>query len=171
MEAKFKVINTVISELEKGYVIEVGILGEQASSIHKVENEKGELVMPKQPLTNAFIGAVHEYGSISRNIPERSFLRTPLASRVPLLIKANVDTLVQYLATGRFKKWLEGMAIKAENVVREAFHTSGWGSWKDLKPATIRRRKKGKNGGSPLPLLDTGQLSDSITSRVVTNED
>lgn len=171
MEAKFQVINTIIKELNKGYILEVGIMGEKASQIHKVQNEDGELVTPKEPLTNAFIGAVHEYGSISRNIPARSFLRMPLESRFGMMVKANLKSLVEYLANGRFRQWLEKAGLKAENIVQEAFHSSGWGSWKPLKPSTLRHRKKGHNGEAPLPLLDTGQLSASISSRVVTNED
>lgn len=167
MEAKFTVTNRIIKELEKGYVIEVGIMGEQAAAVHKEEDEKGNLVMPKRPLTNAFLGAIHEYGSVERNIPARSFLRMPLESRFPLIIRANAKSLVEYLAQGRFKEWLIKLGLKAENIVNEAFNTSGWGMWPALKQSTVRRRKKGKKYNNPLPLLDTGQLSSSISSRVV----
>lgn len=171
MKAKFAVTNTILKELKKGFIVEVGIMGEQAAAIHKVRNDDDELVEPKKPVTNAFIGAVHEYGCVSRNIPARSFLRMPLESRMPLVLKASADSLVEYLAKGRLREWLVQLGAKAEKIVNEAFHTSGWGTWKALKASTIRHRKKGKEYNAPMPLLDTGQLSASISSRVVSNED
>lgn len=171
MDAKLKVTNTILNELKKGYAIEVGILGEKAREIHLIENEDGELVEPKRAVTNAYIGAVHEYGCVSRNIPERSFLRVPLESRFPMLLRANIKSMLEYLSAGRFREWLVSMGLKAEDIVSEAFETSGWGTWKALKASTIRHRKKGKEYNAPMPLLDTGQLSRSIASRVVSNED
>lgn len=44
-------------------------------------------------------------------------------------------------------------------------------AWPKLKPATIRRRRKGKNKGRPdQPLVDSGLLRNSITSQVTRDE-
>lgn len=171
MIAKFDGINKIIKELDKGYAINVGIMGEQATTVHKVKNEDGELVTPKQPLTNAFIGAVHEFGSISHNIPARSFLRMPLRTKLPEILKLHSMGMIRSILENRFPRWLQNLAMACENVVQDAFDTSGFGTWQPLKPATLRHRKKSKIAGEkPLPLVDTGQLRSSISSEVVVNE-
>lgn len=165
MEARFKNIDTIIKELDKGLVLEVGIMGEKASEVHKVKNEKGELVSPQKPLTNAFIGAVHEYGSVSRGIPARSFLRMPIRMKLASVLQKAGLFFVDMVKKGKYAQWLGNLGLELEDVIYEAFHSRGFGQWQALKPQTIKRK------GSDMPLLDTGQLSASISSRVVMYED
>ena len=170
MIAKFKGINTILKELGKGYAINVGIMGSKADDIHKIKNEKGEWVEPKEPLTNGFIGAIHEFGSVSRNIPARSFLRFPLRIGLPTKLRLNQKGMVNALLQGTFKNWLTKLGFACEEIVDHAFESSGDGSWKPLKASTIRARKK-KGADKFLPLIDTGQLRRSISSEVVVDED
>lgn len=161
MIAKFDGINKIIKELDKGYAINVGIMGEKANKEH--DSESG--------LTNAFIGAVHEFGSISHNIPARSFLRMPLRTKLPDILKLHTTGMIKSILENRFPRWLQNLAMACENVVQDAFDTSGFGTWQPLKPSTLRHRKKSKIAGEkPLPLVDTGQLRSSISSEVVVNE-
>jgi len=114
--------------------------------------------------TNAGIGAIHEYGAPVVGIPQRSFLRLPLtlkAKEIFALLKkdlkfSKIDT----------KKALGRLGAKGQSVVLEAFDTQGNGKWAELKPSTVRGRKKGSGEGTDKPLRDTGQLKQSITFEV-----
>lgn len=129
----------------------VGILGAKATQAHN-----------KTELTNADVGALHEFGAA--NIPRRSFLQYPLETFMGKWIKSNKDTYFATLKEGTVKKFYVAMGFEAERIIDEAFSTSGYGTWPPNAPVTIKIK------GSSMPLLDTGQLKNSITS-VVLNED
>lgn len=136
--------------LSDNYKTRVGIIGDKAAVMHSNTNQ-----------TNASIGAVHELGSLSQNIPARSFIKIPLEIKVFEWIKKNRAGYKAMLEQGNLKNWYEKLGIAAESIIKEAFASSGFGKWKPLKKETIRRK------GSDGILLDTGQLRDSISSRVV----
>jgi phage gpG-like protein len=162
MQAKFTNINRILSQIDGSYSVNVGIMGSKASKTHKDKKKK------KTKLTNGELGAIHEFGSISRGIPARSFLRYPIQFHFPMWLRENKKSFIKYLIQGRYLQWLEIMGGAAENIVQNAFDTSGFGMWKPLKPATIKARKKSKIAGeSALPLIDTSELRRSITSEVV----
>lgn len=130
---------------------------------------------------NAEIGAIHEFGvtggvspfkqpGISKspvknpniNLPERSFLRMPLITRLPEAIaaqgraawrKAILDKGVVFA--------LKNLGVLAEGIVQDAFATGGFGTWAKLKKSTIRRK------GSDAILVDKAELRQSVTSRVI----
>lgn len=135
--------------LEDSLKTRVGILGEKANEAH------GEGV------TNGYIGAVHEFGSVSRGIPPRSFLRMPLELKIWEWIKKNKDRYKEMLEAGSLRKWYVALGLRAEEIIDEAFTTRGFGKWQALKPRTVKRK------GSDMPLIDTGQLRASITSQVL----
>lgn len=143
---------TVKGALEDSFKTRVGILGSKASAEH------GE------GMTNVEIGSIHEFGSISRNIPARSFLRIPLEEHIWEWVKKNKDKYEKLIETSSVEKWYVALGFEAERIVDEAFTTSGYGKWKPLKPITIRRK------GSAMPLIDTGQLRASITSQVINDK-
>lgn len=100
------------------------------------------------------VGARHEFGE---GVPVRSFLR------VPFSIKN--DEIKQYIAN-RFKAVYEGsdaekelglIGEKGKQISHDAFSSKGYGTWEDLKPATIRQK------GSSTILIDKGILRASIT--------
>lgn len=142
--------------LEDKYKTRVGILGSKASQQHKGGKEN---------LTNAFLGSIHEFGSFSRNIPPRSFLRMPLEEKIGEWIKKNKDRYYTLLTEGNLRKFYVAMGFEAEKIIDEAFASSGFGKWAPDSPATI------KNKGSAMPLLDTGQLRNSVTSRVMADDE
>jgi phage gpG-like protein len=118
-----------------------------------------------EALTNAEIGAVHELGSKSRNIPMRSFLRVPCLEDLPKSLSGNSGrALVKKLLSVDTQSALENLGVLAEQSVDEAFTTRGKGRWQPLKAATIRRK------GSDVPLFDTGKLAASVSSIVVKKE-
>lgn len=113
---------------------------------------------------NAVVGAVHEFGSPARGIPQRSFLRIPLSENLNKeLERSNLldkETLDEVIKQGSMIPWLEKVAVAAEAVVDDAFETSGEGKWAPWKNPNYHNE-----GG--LLLVDTGSLRDSITSEVV----
>jgi phage gpG-like protein len=118
--------------------------------------------------TNADIGATHEYGSPAKNIPQRSFLRLPAANVLPGKLESSHafgdKALKEVVAAKSIKPWMEKIGKLGEEVVKEAFATEGWGTWKKWSKSYARRKKKGTDN---MILDDTGQLRDSITSDVV----
>ena len=150
VEINLKGLETLEKELSQDYAVEIGILGSDA---FKERDDIHE--------TNAFIGAVHEFGSLERNIPARSFLKMPLETKLPEEIKKGSESFVEYAAKGRLELWYSKLGLKAEKIIDDAFETGGFGTWDELKEKTIRRKKSSKI------LVDTSQLRSSITSEVV----
>ena len=135
--------------LQGNYVTRVGILGEKASEVHN-ETDK----------TNAEIGAIHELGLLA-HVPERSFLRMPLETKLAGWIEDNLEIYENCMKKGNMKDWFEAVGFAAEKIINDAFATGGFGSWPALSPVTIAMK-----GGRTMPLIDTGQLRRSITSAV-----
>jgi phage gpG-like protein len=148
--------------VSKKYRVKLGILGNKDS-----RKEEGN--------SNATIGAVHEFGSFTKKIPRRSFLRLPLSLKSNRIIMALAKTTLKLLAIGNYKQIFVNLGIECEKIIQEAFETSGWGNWPPDKYKTIMAKtpmrliKKLTKLGKKItgrPLIDTGQLRRSITSKV-----
>jgi phage gpG-like protein len=129
----------------------------------RVQNAAGKIsTIDAGFLSNAEIGAIHEFGSPGKRIPERSFLRMPIMTRLDRELRtiSKADWKMT-LITGGLGAVLRAIGQAGINVIGDAFHTGGFGSWKALKPATIR------NKGSSDILVDTTQLRRSISYQVV----
>ncbi len=126
--------------------VHVGILGDSARG-------KGQ--------SNASIGAHHEFGT--SNIPQRSFLRVPIADNLERTMEAagalDENVLKQVLAEGTIIPWLKKIGVLAEGIVAEGFATGGFGKWAPHSP--------GYTNNTGQVLVDTQQLRNSITSEVV----
>lgn len=99
-------------------------------------------------------GAVHEFGAPDKNIPRRSFLRVPTL---------NAENKIMHFAEQQFKQFEKGVDATlymskigafVQGIVLRAFREN---DWKPLKESTIKRK------GSSAPLIDKGQLIQSIT--------
>lgn len=103
----------------------------------------------------AMIAAVHEFGSPEHNIPERSFLRGGIRRGTPKFHAVNVDSLKR-VVNGEMTvdQAVNKLGVVAVGEVKREFTV---GKFVPLKPATIKRK------GSSRPLVDTGQLRQSIT--------
>ena len=112
--------------------------------------------------SNATIGAVHEYGSFSRGIPQRSFLRVPISAGLQAKLQSSgmmtEEATKEVLKLGSVIPWLKKAAVAAEGTVLDAFDSEGpgWAPWKDPN----------YTNNANMILNDTGQLRDSITSDV-----
>lgn len=141
--------------------------------IPKTRNERRD--DPHQEITNAALGYIHEHGSPVANIPARPFLQPGVkmatAQFIPYLVKAAGAAMegqeTQLMAA------LNAAGIIAVNSVRKKITE---GPFTPLSPRTIAARKAKLKGTTALsrkqkdqgftdirPLIDTGQLRQSIT--------
>lgn len=110
---------------------------------------------------NAEIGLIHEMGSVSRNIPPRSFLRMPLTENSKGILDVfNTSSMKAAFKLGATQKMWEFVGQRARAIVLDAFATGGGGAWPKLNAETIKRK------GSSAPLIDKAQLRKSIDFEV-----
>ena len=176
-KVNFNRLNKVIEEFDKKYSIRVGIIGDVAYQQHEHTD-----------LTNADLGAIHEFGAVTKNgtkIPERSFLRLSLLTNegrraiIKEVIKNNegVAELVKKPTGDEYdtayreavKKIVNPemianqIGLSALKRVQEAFTNDGFGNW---EPTTEASRKQRYGDPENPTLVDTGQLRDSISFEV-----
>lgn len=158
-------LEAIQKQLGKKLVAEVGIMGSNVARQAVKTTAKGNRIADKKkasPLTNAEVGLKHEKGSLSENIPRRSFLEMPLKDKLPgAMGKIGGILLVGIEATNILMVY-QKLGLVAEGIVLGAFNSSGYGQWPPNAPLTIKIK------GSSRPLIDTAQLRKSITSRVAT---
>lgn len=113
------------------------------------------------PITLVELAAIHEFGSPSRGIPERSFIRKTFDLRRDVFNRV-VEKLARGVLDGTvdYHKALEVLGAWGAAQVRDRI-TKGAGVPPPLKDATITRK------GSSRPLVVTGRLLQSITYEVV----
>jgi phage gpG-like protein len=85
----------------------------------------------------------------------------PIVHQEEQIVKEIAPGADKLLANGEMNKLMARLGISAENAVQLAFATRGFNQWQPNFLATILRKK------SSSPLIDTGQLRRSITSKVV----
>jgi hypothetical protein len=144
---KNDVLRKLIAAIKDPPKVRVGIFGDENA-------RKGVEV------TNAEIGAKHEYGQ--DGMPVRSFLRMPLTEKLqPYLDKSKAFTpeaMKKVNEDASIAPWLEKVGVVAEQVVAAAFNTGGFGKW---KPSNMEKKKVKQT------LIETQQLRNSIVSKVV----
>ena len=114
-------------------------------------------------MTNAQLAYIHEFGSPANNIPARPFLTAGIqAGKDSILVhmkKASTDILAGKDGQASLNKaGLAGQAaVKKYIVAGEGFSP--------LKAQTLKRREAARKSGvaGSKPLIDTGQLLNSIT--------
>lgn len=149
----FKALEDLNKDLRKKLVTKVGIIG------NKVARDD------KSGLTNAEIGARHEFGVLSERLPRRSFLKDPLTIKQDELVKDVGKAAKDNMGKPKgVLKTFKLMGLAAEKIIQEAFETGGFGLWAPLSQRTINE----KNSSSIL--IDTGILRGSITSQVTSND-
>jgi phage gpG-like protein len=148
MNFNLKGLDNLKKELKDQAGVKIGILGDTNS-----RDANGQ--------TNAEIGVVHEFGSFSRNIPKRSFLREPFfEKRKEFLAKILEVTQRDLGKKNGVERILSTMAVLGVSIVQRAFATGGFGKWQPLSFKTTEKKK------SASILIDTGQLRKSITYRI-----
>ena len=130
-------------------------------------------------INNATLGAIHEFGSRTRAvgpkifghagivkagpIPARSWLRMPITLYLRPYVEGKGRAFWKSsLSTKGMATTLKKLGQAAEEIIQQAFETGGFGHWKKLARATIRRK------GSEAILIDKAVFRKSIASKVVT---
>ncbi len=149
VKGDFTLLNNFARGMSKDYAVRVGIFGNKSS-------RKGE-----GHITNPELGAIHEFGTKDGRIPPRSFLRMPIEKEAKKIVASTINASLKDMAHGKIRTVLVKLGIACENAVQRAFSTHGFGNWPPDAPSTIAGKK------SSSPLIDTGQLRRSITSKVV----
>lgn len=122
----------------------------------------------KPGITNAALAYIHDTGSPAANIPARPFMKPgiqqvkgQIEDKLKQVGQAALDNKPQSVEQG-----LEQIGLIAQNGIRAKI-TSG--PFVPLAPGTLRsRRARGREGTRPL--IDTGQLRNSITYVVADKE-
>lgn len=112
-------------------------------------------------INNAEIGYVQEFGAPERNIPARPFLLPGVEEAMPKIIDRMKAGGAKALSgdPGAASKTLNAVGLMAQNAVRAKINE---GIPPPLSPRTLAdRRARGRTGEKPL--IDTGQLRNSVT--------
>lgn len=143
-----------------------------------VVGEKGDAQHQGEPITIARLAAVHEFGASIQvgdrtiTIPERSFIRAPWAAKrdeyLALLKKAAFAVLKRKISPADFPRYLAALGMKMVADMQGAIRA---GIVPPLAASTLARRKQGPGaaaaGAGTVPLIDTGQLINSLSHQVV----
>lgn len=168
VKADLSKLEALLKEMGGEYVARVGVIGSAAGEIHDEESD----------LTNAELALIHEFGNEKNKIPPRSFLRMPLETQQDKLIEAlSKSEIKENIEKGNIKQVYKSLGIEAEQIVRDAFLSGGYGQWPPNEPITIHggwmaNKRTGKpvyvkGKGTSKPLLDTGALQRSVSSDVI----
>jgi hypothetical protein len=139
-----------------------------AASIKALANQQVLVGVPSStagrtdvPITNAVIGYLMEHGSPSQNLPARPFLVPGVRNAMPD-VRKRLRAAATTALSGRpdaVDKALHAVGLVAVNSVRKKITD---GPFMPLAPSTIAQRQaRGRTGDRPL--IDTGQLRQSIT--------
>jgi|1185.fasta_scaffold10404_2 phage gpG-like protein len=140
---------------DTGAIVKVGVQGQQAAANRQ-----------DTTLTIGAIAQIHEFGKVIQQpkmrrtivIPERSFLRATVDIYQAAIARRDV-LLAQGYVLGKFGL-KQSMELLGEYVVGLIKQRIANGILPANRPSTIRRK------GSSKPLIDTGQLRNSITYKV-----
>jgi hypothetical protein len=169
MKVTYKVVKDIDSKTFVGLRRLKGLhnkgirVGLPEGKVYRERDEKGKLKMlakKAKRIMIAMIGAVHEFGSPTQGIPARPWLRPGVKSGTPDYVRLNRRNLLRIIDGSMsidiaFKQ-LGAMAVgKVQNYLRDSSH------FQALKQSTIDAK------GSSKPLIDTGQMMQSVTYEVV----
>lgn len=143
VRSNFDGLNKLVKALSDKHVVKVGILG------RKTNRKEGA------DITNAELGAIHEFGSYSNNIPSRSWLRMPIHKEADKIARDAAHAGKELAKTGNMLGVLKLIGVGCVAAIARGFSSHGFGEWKPDKPATIKRK------GSSAPLIDRGELARS----------
>ncbi|MBP6018794.1 MAG: hypothetical protein KA735_04830 [Burkholderiaceae bacterium] len=143
--AKFRELRTRLEGMADKEVV-VGVTRASAG-----RHQTGEI-------NNAELLAVHEFGSKDGSIPERAPVRSSMSKHQDKYVATHAENLRKVVRGEMpFDKSLDLLGLRAAADVQQNIRD---GDFKPLKQATINRK------GSSTPLIDTGNLRQSITHEV-----
>jgi len=153
-----------VKDIDRGWQDIVKMFKQQRRGVASAVGVQGvEAMANREGISNAELAAVHEFGTKDRRIPERSFLRSTFDENkgeykrdIDKLVGQTVDRVKAGAPSGLV---LEGeLRLLGEDYRKDILRRINAGIRPDLKPATKKRKK-----GETTPLIDTGQLRNSIS--------
>lgn len=153
----------VKSALARQYTAKVGILGGGEQAMIGRVHEFGARIPVSDRMRKWWfhnVGGNKTYNPIV--IPERSFLRLPMAMKQQEFrdtVAASARAIGNAKDFGRLL--IERAAIAYTALVKEAFYSAGFGTWKPIHAVTQLLR-----GRSGVPLINSSELVRSITYQV-----
>lgn len=144
---KFLKIMSELNKLDKKPFVKVGLIGNKQ---HKGKNS-----------TVVEVGMAHEFGAPSKNIPERSFMRSTFDERKEKWFR-KTRRLHSLILGGRGEVFsgLKKIGLSIEKDIKDKFIKQD-PSWAQLSDKTIKRKKSSKI------LIDTAQTMNSIKTVLV----
>jgi hypothetical protein len=174
VSGEFRSTTRIVKDLDKRKFLELRrraqlndvqvMVGLPANKYHKEKDEQtGKFkrvtkaaVKSGKAVLLAVIGFIHEYGAPEKGIPARPWLRPGIRSGKPDYVKLNRRNLIRILQGTMTKEAaLRQLGVMAVGKVQQYLRHSE--NFKPLKAATIRAK------GSDKPLIDTGQMMQSVT--------
>jgi phage gpG-like protein len=135
------------------------LVGIPSAKAPRTPDEKEKV--KEQPINNAALGYIHNYGMPAQNIPARPFMEPGIKDA-----KGPISNYMGAAAAAALKGNAEGLkknliaaGIVAATEIKKKINT---GPFVALKPATIAARKRRGRTGTK-PLIDTAQLRNAIT--------
>jgi len=131
-----------LAQRNQGRVVDVGVMGQEGAGIYEGTG-----------LTVADVASFHEFG---RGVPERSFIRAYVDENREQ-IENTLRRMAQKVIKGEVRSFDAGLELIGQRIQNEIKKRIKAGIEPALAQSTIDRK------GSKPPLIDTGQLINSIT--------
>jgi hypothetical protein len=141
-------------ERESGFEVLAGVVGPRAKA-GKIIPEDGS----RADLNVAQVATVLEFGSSKVRIPSRPFLRAPF--------DANQRKYHNVLRSSEEPK--QGLFLAAEAYVADVVEDIQADKYRPLSSFTVMKREERTGVADTLPLVDTGQLLQTIGTRIKSN--
>jgi hypothetical protein len=159
VKATTKVVNKINMDLLKENIyaiskkpyVKIGVLEGKAEEPKETSDEKAS------DLSLVEVATFHEFGTV--HTPERSFLRATVDQEKSEMNTATVAIFKKVSAAQMH--WKKGLSILGELIQSKVVRRIRAGIGPELDPKTIEAK------GSSKPLIDTGQLVQSIRYEVV----
>lgn len=155
----FKKLKSELKKLEQKPFVKVGVQGVDASKDKDVRNYDGS-ISKLSGITVVEIANFHEFGL---GVPERSFLRSTLDEN-----RNKYSNIVSEMRTEISKGAFDtktALEILGQKIVKDVKQKIYDGIMPPLAESTIRKKTVDNKRGDT-PLIDTGQLVQSITYSV-----
>lgn len=148
----YKALKKELKKLNKKPFVKTGVLTGVKNKLY----EDGQQVVD--------VAILNELGGVASNgakIPARPFLRVPFdknRNKYVKIIHRNFNRILEGKTT--IKPFLDKLGLVSETDVKKRLRS---GPWTPNAPMTIKLKKSSR------PLIDTGQLINSIVSKTVMN--
>lgn len=137
--------------------LRVGIVGSAATKPHAGGD-----------LTNAEVGAIHEFGAPAAGIPERSFVRSTFRVRRAELAQVQAAAAKAIISKRMHVRQALGIVgAWAAGAVKEQILVYGPFLFQPLAPATILAKIRKGAPNPTAPLVETGELAKSVSFVVI----